>query len=76
MGKIIFMFFVLIFTSNSFAQKNDKISVTTDRKYTVGGKSILEKDTVTISKSKLLKNKIDTTKTYFVIYDFKKGEYL
>ena len=69
------MFFVLIFTSNSFAKKNDKITVTTERKYFIDGDSIKEKDTVKISKSKLLKKKCDTIKTYFVIYDFKKGEY-
>lgn len=75
MKKLFFYSNVLFFTLNFYAQKSDKISVTTERKYTINGESIIENDTVNFSKSKLLKKDCDTTKTYFVIYDFKKGEY-
>ena len=75
MKKIFLYLNVIFFTLNFYAQKSEKISVTNERKYTINGESIIEKDTVTISKSKLLKKNCDTTKTYFVIYDFKKGEY-
>jgi hypothetical protein len=76
MEKLFFYLNVLFFTLNFYAQKNEKISVTNERKYTINGESIIEKDTINISKSKLLKKNCDTTKTYFVIYDFKKGEYI
>lgn len=75
MKKIFLNLNAIFFTLNFYAQKSEKISVTNERKYTINSESIIEKDTVTISKSKLLKNNYDTTKTYFVIYDFKKGEY-
>lgn len=75
MKKLFFYLNVLFFTLNFYAQKGDKISVTNERKYTINGANIIEKDTVNDSKSKLLKKDCDTTKTYFVIYDFKKGEY-
>lgn len=75
--KTFIIFLSLLFsTLNFYAQKDEKISITTERKYTINGENITESDTVKVSKSELLKNNIDTTKTYFVIYDFKKGEYI
>ncbi|MDX6184086.1 hypothetical protein SGQ44_18135 [Flavobacterium sp. Fl-77] len=77
MKAILYLFISLLFGFNIYAQKDDKISVITERKYTINGQIITEKETVEVAKSKLLKNKdVDTTKTYTVIYDFKKGEYL
>lgn len=76
MKTFIIFFYLLFSTLNFYAQKDEKISNTTERKYTINGKSITESDTVKVSKSDLLKNNIDTTETYLVIYDFKKGEYI
>ncbi|MFV5702514.1 hypothetical protein ACM55F_11635 [Flavobacterium sp. XS2P12] len=75
MKKILFICFIQFFTTEIYAQKSNKISLTTEKKSTNNGESILEDETINVSKSKLLKNNCDTTKTYFVIYDFKKGEY-
>lgn len=76
MKKIFLNLNVIFFTLNFYAQKSEKISVTNERKYTINGESIIEKDTINIPKSNLLKENSDKTKTYFVIYDFKKGEYI
>lgn len=77
MKTILCLLTVLFFSLTIYAQKDNKISVPTERKYSINGQSIKEKETVEVPKSKLLKTKnIDTTKTYVIEYDFKKGEYV
>lgn len=76
MKKIIFISLIQFVILNFYAQKNEKNSVKNEGKYTVKAESNTEKYTDDISNVKSSKKKIDTTKTYFVIYDFKKGDYI
>lgn len=79
MKNIILIVFVLSFSINGFAQKKNKIEVTTERKYTINGEDIIENDTVSISKKKLLKSKKDSldhnVRTYVIEYDFQTGKF-
>jgi hypothetical protein len=79
MKKIFLIIFLFLFSFKGICQKNDTIKVTTEQKYTIIGDSIIEKDTIKISKNKLLKIKKDSLdrniRTFVIEYDFQTGKF-